>query len=254
MDSFDRLVKIVDELREKCPWDNEQTFDSLRALTIEETYELTDAIIRKDHQGLKSEVGDLLMHMVFYCKIADELGHFDLNDVLNSICLKLIQRHPHIYQKHEPTNSESVKKNWEKIKLNQGQNSVLQGVPKSLPPLSKAMRIQEKVSAIGFDWKQTHQVLQKVNEEVKELHKEIQNNNMEAVEEEFGDLLFSLVNYARFVGVEPDRALDLANKKFIKRFNKLEKLVAKDNKYLTELSEVQLDQYWVKSKCRVDKK
>ncbi len=248
MKSFNRLVKIIHELREKCPWDAKQTFETLRILTIEETYELNDAIVNGDFQELKNELGDLLMHIVFYCKIASEKGLFELENVLHEVCEKLIERHPHVYGNQSLKDEHSVKKNWEKIKLKSGSKSVLQGVPNSMEPLSKATRIQQKASAVGFDWKQSHLVLEKVKEEIFELEKEVQENDQEKMEEEFGDVLFSLINYARFIAIEPDRALQRANKKFMERFQTMEKLMNENNQSIFDLRVDELDKYWEKSK------
>ena len=253
MKSFNRLVKIIDELREKCPWDAKQTFDSLRVLTIEETYELDDAIINGDYRELKNEIGDLLMHMVFYCKIASEKGLFELEEVLQDTCNKLIERHPHVYEKQKLKDAQSVENNWEKIKLKSGSKSVLEGVPVSMEPLSKALRIQQKVAAVGFDWKQSHRVLEKVNEEISELKREVHSKQKENVEEEFGDILFSLVNYARFIAIEPDRSLQIANRKFIKRFKTMEKIITRNKKSITDLSTNELNEYWEESK-KLEKK
>ena len=205
---FDRLLNIMDELRDKCPWDQKQTMESLTHLTIEETYELVDSILDKDMSEVKGELGDLLLHIVFYSKIASETNDFDINDVINSICDKLIQRHPHVYGNENIKNEEDVKRNWEKIKLKSGKKSVLQGVPKSLPAMVKATRIQEKVKGVGFDWDNKEQVFEKVKEEFSELHLEIKRtDNQEKIEKEFGDVLFSMINYARFIGVDPETAL-----------------------------------------------
>ncbi len=248
MKSFNRLVKIIDELREKCPWDAKQTFETLRILTIEETYELNDAIINGDDQELKNELGDLLMHIVFYCNIAREKGIFEIENVLHEVCEKLIKRHPHVYKNQSLKDGDSMEKNWEKIKLKSGSKSVLQGVPNSMEPLSKATRIQQKVAAVGFDWKQSHHVLEKVKEEIVELEKEVQGKNKVKMEEEFGDVLFSLINYARFIAIDPDRALQMANKKFIDRFQTMEKLINEKKRSISDLSVDELDKYWEKSK------
>lgn len=217
--SFERLLNIMDELREKCPWDQKQTMESLSRLTIEETYELIDAILIKDYKEIKGELGDLLLHIVFYSKIASESNYFNINDVIHAICEKLIERHPHIYGNELVKSEEEVKKNWEKIKLKNGRNSVLEGVPKSLPAMVKASRIQEKARGFGFDWENTRQVFEKVKEEFVELDHEVnQENNSTKIEKEFGDVLFSLINYARFIGVDPESALEKTNKKFISRF------------------------------------
>ena len=220
--SFERLLTIMDRLRAECPWDKKQTLESLRYLTIEETYELADAILEKDMDEIKGELGDLMLHMVFYSKIASETNDFDIADVLNTVCDKLVERHPHIYGDVIADTEEAVKENWEKIKLKGGKKSVLQGVPKSLPAMVKATRIQEKARGVGFDWDNKEQVFEKVKEEFSELHEEVEKNDIAAIEDEFGDVLFSMINYARFIGVDPEMALERTNKKFIKRFQYLE--------------------------------
>ncbi|SEB42515.1 XTP/dITP diphosphohydrolase [Tenacibaculum sp. MAR_2009_124] len=246
--AFNRLLDIMDELREKCPWDKKQTLQSLRHLTIEETYELTDAILDNDLEEIKKELGDVLLHIVFYSKIGSEQKAFDIADVANSICDKLIERHPHIYGDIEVSNEEEVKQNWEKIKLKEGKKSVLEGVPKSLPALVKASRIQEKVSGVGFDWEEPHQVWDKVQEELSELNDEIKNNDTEKIEKEFGDVLFSMINYARFINVNPENALEKTNKKFINRFQYLEKETKKIGKPLSEMTLSEMDVIWEQSK------
>ena len=248
---FDRLLNIMDELREKCPWDQKQTMESLTHLTIEETYELVDSILDKDMSEVKGELGDLLLHIVFYSKIASETNDFDINDVINSICDKLIQRHPHVYGNEIIKNEEDVKKNWEMIKLKNGKKTVLQGVPKSLPAMVKATRIQEKVKGVGFDWDNKEQVFEKVKEEFYELHLEIKRtDNQEKIEKEFGDVLFSMINYARFIGVDPESALERTNKKFIGRFNYLEQEVKNNNLDLMKMTLEEMDLIWVKSKTK----
>lgn len=248
---FDRLLNIMDELREKCPWDQKQTMESLTHLTIEETYELVDSILDKDMSEVKGELGDLLLHIVFYSKIASETNDFDINDVINSICDKLIQRHPHVYGNEIIKNEEDVKRNWEKIKLKSGKKSVLQGVPKSLPAMVKATRIQEKVKGVGFDWDNKEQVFEKVKEEFSELHLEIKRtDNQEKIEKEFGDVLFSMINYARFIGVDPETALERTNKKFISRFNYLEQEVKKNKLDLMKMTLEEMDLIWDKSKTK----
>ena len=248
---FDRLLNIMDELREKCPWDQKQTMESLTHLTIEETYELVDSILDKDMSEVKGELGDLLLHIVFYSKIASETNDFDINDVINSICDKLIQRHPHVYGNEIIKNEEDVKRNWEKIKLKSGKKSVLQGVPKSLPAMVKATRIQEKVKGVGFDWDNKEQVFEKVKEEFSELHFEIKRtDNQEKIEKEFGDVLFSMINYARFIGVDPETALERTNKKFISRFNYLEQEVKKNKLDLMKMTLEEMDLIWDKSKTK----
>ena len=245
--AFERLLNIMDDLREKCPWDKKQTLDSLSHLTIEETYELVDAILDKDMEGLKGELGDLMLHMVFYSKIASETNTFDITDVLNGVCDKLIERHPHIYGDVEVANEEEVKANWEKIKLKSGKKSVLEGVPRSLPAMVKAVRIQDKARGVGFDWDNREQVWEKVNEELSELKHEV-DQSTDAVEQEFGDVLFSMINYARFLDIDPEAALQKTNKKFIKRFQYLETESAKDGKQLGDMSLQEMDEYWNRAK------
>lgn len=246
---FDRLLNIMNELRAGCPWDKKQTLESLRHLTIEETYELSDAIMQKDMEEIKKELGDLMLHLVFYATIGSETGDFDIGDVLFEINEKLINRHPHIYGDVEVTSADDVKDNWERIKLREGRKSVLSGVPQSLPALIKAYRMQEKARGVGFDWEKPHQVWDKVMEEKDELIYEIQNNGSnEKIEGEFGDLLFALVNYARFIDINPEDALEKTNRKFLKRFTYLEENVAKDGKVLYEMSLDEMDVYWEKAK------
>lgn len=251
--AFERLLDIMDELREKCPWDRKQTLASLRQLTIEETYELADAILDNNLVEIKKELGDLLLHIVFYSKIGAEKKAFDIADVANGISEKLIDRHPHIYGDVEVQNEEEVKENWEKLKLKEGNKSVLSGVPKSLPAVVKASRIQDKVAAVGFDWEKKDQVFEKVREELEELQDEVLQNNQAQIEAEFGDVLFSLINYARFLNVNPENALEKTNKKFIKRFKHIEEAVAKDNKDMQTMNLTELDEYWEKAK-KYDKK
>ncbi len=247
--AFERLLTIMDELRTACPWDMKQTIESLRYLTIEETYELSDAILKKDMEGVKEELGDLMLHLVFYAKIGEEKKAFDITDVLEGISEKLIRRHPHIYGDIKVVDAKEVTQNWEKIKLKEGKKSVLGGVPKSMAPLIKAIRIQEKVKGVGFDWEQPEQVWEKVEEEIGELHQEISaGNSQEKIEGEFGDLLFALVNYARFINVNPDEALEKTNRKFIKRFQYLEKETSKTGKNLDEMSLSEMDVYWEEAK------
>lgn len=247
--AFERLLIIMDELREQCPWDKKQTIESLRHLTIEETYEIADAILEKDMTGLKKELGDVLLHIVFYARIASETNEFDVADVINSLCDKLIYRHPHIYSDVKVENEQQVKENWEKLKLKEGNKSVLSGVPKSLPALVKASRIQEKARAVGFDWEKPEQVWQKVEEELNEFKHEVETKaSHEKIEDEFGDVLFSLINYARFVGVNPEDALERTNKKFIKRFQYLETEAGKLGKPLSEMTLAEMDVYWNKAK------
>jgi XTP/dITP diphosphohydrolase len=246
--AFNRLLDIMDELREKCPWDKKQTLESLRHLTIEETYELADAILENDLQEVKKELGDVLLHIVFYAKIGSEKNAFDIGDVANSISDKLIHRHPHIYGDVVVENEEDVKRNWEQLKLKEGKSSVLEGVPKNLPAVVKASRIQEKVAGVGFDWKKPEQVWEKVQEELTELNEEIKEGNKENTEKEFGDVLFSMINYARFIGVNAENALEKTNKKFINRFQYLEKQAKKKGKELSDMSLSEMDVYWEKSK------
>ncbi len=248
--AFKRLLTIMDELRTQCPWDREQTIESLRHLTIEETYELSDAIMQKDMQEIKMELGDLMLHLVFYAKIASETGDFDLADVINSINEKLIQRHPHIYGDVKVRDAGEVKSNWERIKMKEGRKSALSGVPNSLPALIKAYRIQEKASGMGFDWEEPHQVWEKVIEEQEELMHEVKNgSNKERKEAEFGDLMFALVNYARFIKVNPEDALEKTNRRFIRRFQFLEEHSRKDGKRLDEMSLEDMDIYWNEAKA-----
>ncbi|WP_299059364.1 nucleoside triphosphate pyrophosphohydrolase [uncultured Polaribacter sp.] len=246
--AFNRLLDIMDDLREKCPWDKKQTLESLRHLTIEETYELADAILDNDLQEIKKELGDVLLHIVFYAKIGSEKNSFDIADVANTISDKLIHRHPHIYGDVKIDNEEDVKKNWEKLKLKEGNTSVLEGVPKSLPALVKACRIQEKVAGVGFDWEKPEQVWEKVQEELEELNEELKAGNKENIEKEFGDVIFSMINYARFIDVNPENALEKTNKKFINRFQFLEKAAKDAGKDLAEMSLTEMDIYWEKSK------
>ena len=243
--AFERLLNIMDDLREKCPWDQKQTLESLRHLTIEETYELADAITANDMNELKGEIGDLFLHMVFYCKIGEEKNAFNVTEVLNAICDKLVHRHPHVYGDTEVESEEEVKRNWEKLKLKEGRKSVLSGVPNSLPALVKAYRVQEKVKGIGFEWEKRSDVWAKVEEEMNELQEEVESNAPIAkIEDEFGDVLFSLINYARFIGVNPEDALSRTNQKFIKRFTSMETLMDKDNLSLAESDLELMDKYW----------
>lgn len=246
--AFDRLLTIMDELREQCPWDKKQTMESLRHLTIEEVYELGDAILDKDFNEVKKELGDVLLHIVFYAKIASESQNFDIADVCHSICDKLIARHPHIYGDVKVENENDVKRNWELLKLKEGKNSVLQGVPKSLPAMVKANRIQEKVAGVGFDWEKPEQVFEKVSEELEELQVEVSNQNQDTIESEFGDVLFSMINYARFLDVNPENALERTNKKFIKRFQYLEQKAKSLNKKLKDMSLLEMQVFWEEAK------
>ena len=242
--SFARLLTIMDELREQCPWDQKQTLDSLRYLTIEEMYELSDAILEKDMDEIKKELGDVLLHIVFYSRIASETNDFDIADVINDICEKLIHRHPHIYGDVKVADEKEVKRNWERLKLKEGRKSVLEGVPKSLPAIVKAFRIQEKVRGIGFDWDNKNQVWEKVLEEIEELKVEIEKGDNDRIESEFGDVLFALTNYSRFINVNPEDALERTNKRFIKRFQIMEKLIEKENLKLDDMNLEQMDVYW----------
>ncbi len=247
--AFDRLLTIMDELRENCPWDQKQSFRSLRHLTIEEIYELSDAILEDDLGEIKNELGDIMLHLVFYSRIASETNAFHIGDVLNGVAEKLINRHPHIYGDVEVQDEKEVKRNWERIKLREnGNKSVLGGVPKSLPALVKAMRIQEKARGVGFDWDHKDQVWEKVLEEMNEFLEASQKADQEAMQGEFGDLLFSLINYSRFVNINPEEALETTNKKFIKRFQLLEAAIKKDGKDISELSLEEMDGYWEKAK------
>ena len=246
--AFERLLTIMDELREKCPWDKKQTIDSLRYLTIEELYELSDAILDKNMNEIKKELGDILLHIVFYARIASENNEFDIADVINSLCDKLIHRHPHIYGDIDVQDEKEVKKNWEKLKLKEGKKSVLEGVPKSLPAIIKSFRIQEKVRGIGFDWDNKNQVWEKVLEEIEELKLEVENGNQDKIESEFGDVLFALTNYSRFIKVNPEDALERTNKRFIKRFQIMEKLIEKEKLNLDLMSLKEMDIYWEKAK------
>ena len=248
LDAFGRLLDIMDDLREKCPWDKKQTLQTLRHLTIEETYELGDAILDNDLQEIKKELGDVLLHIVFYSKIGSETNDFDIADVCNEICEKFIHRHPHIYGDVVVENEEEVKQNWEKLKLKEGKKSVLEGVPKSLPALVKASRIQDKVKGVGFDWEEPHQVWDKVEEEIQEFKDEIKNGDQDKIEAEFGDVLFSMINYARFVNVNPEDALERTNKKFIKRFQYLESKAAELGKQLSDMTLAEMDVFWNEAK------
>lgn len=246
--AFGRLLTIMDELREKCPWDRKQTFESLRHLTIEETYELADAILDADLDEVKKETGDLMLHMVFYAKIASEQGAWDIADSLHAICDKLVARHPHIYGDVVADDEEAVKANWEQLKLKEGNRSVLAGVPNSLPSLVKAYRIQDKVRGVGFDWDNADQVWDKVQEELGEFREELAAGDQERATDEFGDVLFALINYARFVGINPDEALERTNRRFRGRFMHMEDAVAADGKALSDMSLPEMDAYWERAK------
>jgi XTP/dITP diphosphohydrolase len=253
--AFERLLNIMDDLRAKCPWDKKQTMESLRHLTIEETYELADAIIEKDMEEIKGELGDLMLHLIFYSKIASETNQFDVADVLNTVCEKLIRRHPHIYGDVVANTEEEVKANWEQIKLKeknsktkQTKTSVLEGVPKALPAMVKASRIQEKVKGIGFDWEQKKQVWAKVEEEMAELKEAEALKDKEQIENEFGDVMFALINYARWIGINPENALEKTNKKFINRFQHMENAITKNKQNMSDMTLNELDVYWEKAK------
>ena len=246
--AFERLLNIMDDLRAKCPWDKKQTMQSLRHLTIEETYELGDAILSNDLQEVKKELGDLLLHIVFYAKIGSETNSFNIADVANGVCEKLIERHPHIYGDVQVNNEEDVKRNWEKIKLKEGNKSVLGGVPKSLPALVKATRIQDKAAGVGFDWDNINDVFAKIKEEIDELHAEVKAQQQSNIESEFGDVLFSLINYARFLKVNPEDALERTNRKFIARFQYLEEKATAQGKSLKDMTLQEMETYWQEAK------
>lgn len=246
--AFERLLIIMDELREKCPWDKVQTMETLRHLTIEEVYELSDSILEQNITEIKKELGDILLHVVFYARIASESNEFTITEVINEVCDKLIIRHPHIYGTTKVNGQEDVKKNWEQIKLKEGKKSVLEGVPASLPSMVKAMRIQEKARGAGFDWENKNQVWQKVEEELQEFKLAADEKNHEHKKKEFGDLLFSLINYSRFININPDEALEMTNKKFINRFKFMEEEVKKRGQQLKDLKLEEMDVYWNKAK------
>ncbi len=248
LQAFERLLDVMDDLRAQCPWDKKQTMESLRHLTIEETYELGDAILNNDLNEVKKELGDVLLHIVFYAKIGSETQDFDIADVCNELCEKLIFRHPHIYGDVQVADEEEVKRNWEKLKLKEGKKSVLEGVPKGLPALVKASRIQDKAKGVGFDWEEPQQVWEKVQEELQELQAEVQANNPDALEAEFGDVLFSLINYARFLKINPEDALERTNKKFISRFQYLEQKAEQLGKNLSDMSLAEMDVFWNEAK------
>jgi XTP/dITP diphosphohydrolase len=248
--AFERLLNIMDDLREKCPWDKKQTIESLRHLTIEETFELSDAILKGDPTELKKELGDILLHIVFYARIASETNQFNIADVMNSLCEKLIFRHPHIYGDVKVRDEEEVKQNWEKLKQKEkdGNKTVLSGVPNSMPALLKAYRIQEKARAVGFDWDEPEQVFAKVEEEIRELKEEVEKKNTSKMEDEFGDVLFSLINYARFLNINPEDALEKTNKKFTKRFNYMEQKIKEQGKQISDCSLAEMDVFWNEAK------
>lgn len=247
--TFDRLLQIMDDLREKCPWDRKQTIQTLRQLTIEETYELADAITDEDWKSIKEELGDILLHIVFYAKIGSEQQKFDINDVINGVCDKLIHRHPHIYGDVKADTEEQVKQNWEKLKLKEGKKSVLSGVPLSLPALVKAMRLQEKAKQTGFEWDNTEQVWDKVKEEVNELEEAVNSGNVNDMEDEFGDVMFSLVNYSRFLNIDAENALERTNKKFQRRFQAMEVLALEQGRTLNDMNLTEMDTLWNKVKA-----
>lgn len=247
-EAFSRLLTIMDELREQCPWDKKQTMESLRYLTIEELYELSDAILDKDMEEIKKELGDILLHIVFYARIASETNDFDISDVIHNVCDKLVHRHPHIYGDTKVKDEKEVKENWEKLKLKEGKKSVLEGVPKSLPAIVKAFRIQEKVRGVGFDWENKKQVWKKVLEEIEELKAEVEKGNQDKIESEFGDVLFALTNYSRFINVNPEDALERTNKRFISRFQIMEDIIKKEGLILSEMKLSEMDVFWEKAK------
>ena len=251
-EAFERLVDIMDELREKCPWDKKQTLQSLRQMTLEETYELTDAITDENWKGIREELGDLLLHLVFYAKIGQEQSQFTMEDVINNLCEKLITRHPHIYGDVQVKNEEDVKRNWEKLKMKEGKKSVISGVPKGMPALVKAMRLQEKAKQVGFEWENKEQVWEKVKEEEGELQEAITQNDPVKMEEEFGDLLFSLVNFARFLNIDAENALEVTNKKFIQRFTGMESAAQNSGKPLAEMTLEEMDAIWNQIKRQKD--
>jgi XTP/dITP diphosphohydrolase len=251
-EAFERLIMIMDDLREKCPWDKKQTIHTLRQMTLEETYELTDAITEEDWKGIREELGDLLLHLVFYAKIGNEQEQFTITDVIEGICEKLINRHPHIYGDVKVQNDEDVKRNWEKLKLKEGKQSVLSGVPKTLPAMVKAMRLQEKAKQVGFEWENKEQVWEKVKEEEAELQEVIATGEQVKMEEEFGDLLFSLVNFARFLNIDAENALEVTNKKFIKRFTQMESFAQEKGKPLADMTLEEMDDIWNQIKRKND--
>lgn len=246
--AFERLLNIMDDLRAKCPWDQKQTMETLRHLTIEETYELSDAILKGDKNEIKKEIGDILLHLVFYSKIGSETNDFDITDVINSLCEKMIFRHPHIYGDVKVTDADNVIQNWEKLKQKEGNKGALSGVPSSMPSLLKALRIQDKARAIGFDWEDSSQVWEKVQEELGELQEEVKANHQEKLEQEFGDVFFALINYARFLKVNPEDALEKTNKKFISRFNYMEQKILAQGKALADCSLAEMDVFWNEAK------
>lgn len=248
--AFQRLLTIMDDLREKCPWDRKQTMQSLRHLTIEEVYELADAILEDQRSEIKKELGDILLHIVFYARIASETNEFDITSVIHSLCDKLVHRHPHIYGDVTVADEAEVSRNWEKLKLKEGKTSVLEGVPVSLPALVKSIRVQEKARAAGFDWEEKEQVWEKVKEELEEFKREEEAGDQQKMEQEFGDVMFALVNYARFRNINPEEALEKTNKKFIRRFRYMEDRVNEDGKKLSEMDLPEMDKYWDEAKAK----
>jgi len=248
--SIERLRKIMDELREECPWDKKQTIQTLRQQTLEEVYELTDAITEEDWQSMKEELGDMLLHLVFYSKIASEKNHFTFDDVIETVCNKLVARHPHIYSDVKVKNDDEVKQNWEKLKLKEGKTSVLSGLPPGLPALMKALRLQGKAKQVGFEWDHTEQVREKVDEEIQELYEAVAEGSQDKIEDEMGDVLFALINYARFVNVDPEHALERTNKKFIRRFQQMEQMAKEDGKALHDMTLMEMDALWNKAKAQ----
>lgn len=246
--SLERLRRIMDELREQCPWDKKQTAQTLRIQTIEETYELADAITEDDWQGIKEELGDLLLHIIFYSKIGSEKNLFTLDDVIEGVCNKLVSRHPHIYSHVQVADAQQVEQNWEQLKLKEGKKSILSGVPQSLPAVVKALRLQGKTRQVGFEWDTVEQVREKVDEEIQELYEAVDIGREEKIEEEFGDVIFALVNYARFVNVDPEQALEKTNKKFIRRFQYIENMAAEQHKALKDMTLEEMDALWNRAK------
>ncbi len=248
--SLERLRTIMDELREECPWDKKQTIHSLRPQTLEEIYELTDAIGNENWQGLKEELGDLLLHIVFYSKIGAEQQEFTLDDVIEGVCNKLVKRHPHIYSNVKVESEAQVRENWEQIKLKEGKKSIISGVPPSMPALIKALRLQEKTKQVGFEWEHASQVKDKVNEEVAELYEAVDSGNQDSIEDEFGDVMFALINYARFIKIDPEQALERTNQKFIRRFTAIEEMAATSGKSLNDMTLDEMDELWNKVKTQ----
>jgi len=246
--AFERLLNIMDDLREKCPWDRKQTNETLRNLSIEEVYELSDAILNKDNKGIKEEIGDLFLHLVFYSKIGEEQNEFNVADVLNGVCEKLVHRHPHIYGDVKADTEDEVLRNWEKLKLKEGKKSVLEGVPQSMPALNKAVRLQEKTAKVGFEWDNIEQVWEKVEEEQVELKEAIAQKKYDAIEDEFGDVMFALVNYSRYLKIDPEAALERTNKKFKKRFEFIEQKATEQGKDITTMSLEEMDAIWNEAK------